>query len=271
MKKSLFLSVVLCAALVSGCFAIGAGVGTRSMGMGGTGIATATDITSAYFNPAGLQFGADNVQIQAFAGGDTQGLSDLVDAVSNGEDFITNNFDKDFNISANISGGFGFAFKKIGLSVLADGVANFQKADFSKSLKFNVNGNVNGYIPLTLGSSFSTPGLPIAMLAVGVNLKSITVGSMYTNVIQTGPTTGEGTMSSTMGTGFGFDVGVAAKVTPLVTVGAVVRNLSASTAIKIKSTDITVEPDGTINDGAETDKTTTYTPPVETGIGVSVS
>ena len=51
MKRSLFLVSMFLLMLTFHCLAIGAGIGVRSIGMGGTGIATANDITSAYYNP----------------------------------------------------------------------------------------------------------------------------------------------------------------------------------------------------------------------------
>jgi hypothetical protein len=57
MKRMMLFVPVFALLLAVSCFAVGAGLGVRSMGMGGTGIATANDITAAYFNPAGLMYG----------------------------------------------------------------------------------------------------------------------------------------------------------------------------------------------------------------------
>jgi hypothetical protein len=131
-------------------------------------------------------------------------------------------------------------------------------------------------VPLTLGSTFSTPGLPIASMSVGVNLKSLALLNASASIAQTGPATGAGSMNISSGSGFGFDIGAQGKITPLITVGAVIRNLSASANIITKSTAVTVAPDlsdptkAVVTEGAETEQKSTYTPPAEVGVGVGV-
>jgi hypothetical protein len=268
MKRTMFLAFVLVLASAVSCFAIGAGVGVRSMGMGGTGIATANDITAAYFNPAGLMYGPENFESQTFAGGATQGLTGLAEALSSGTDFITNHFSDSYDIGASVSGGFGVSVKKVGLSVIIpSGYVNFQKP--ANALTFSLLGSMNAITPLTLGSTFATPGLPIASLSVGVNLKAIASGIIYTSVTQSG-LTGTGNMYSSIGSGFGFDIGAETKVSPFLSVGAVVRNLSASTSIATTTKTITVDALGNVTEGPETKSTSSYIPPPEAGIGVGV-
>jgi len=266
--KKLSIFALIMAIYAGSAFAVGAGVGARAVAMGGTGIAIANDVVSAaYFNPAALMYGPENVDIQLAGGGATQSIVNLAESISAGSDFIANNFDKTLSVNGSVAGGFGFSVKKVGISAIATGFGNFNKP--ANSLTFDMLGNANVCVPLTLGSSFSTPGLPIASLAVGVNLKAIGIAQIKTNVVKSG-VTGIGTMEQITGSGFGFDMGVLAKVTPLLSLGAVVRNLSASANVTNKSTLLTVTAAGDVNPGTETETKTTYTPAPETGIGVGV-
>lgn len=257
------------------CFAVGAGIGVRSIAMGGTGIATANDvISSAYFNPACLMSGAENVDLQLTAGGATQGISEITDILadsSNADNLITNLFPKELNVNSSLSGGLGFSCKKVALSLLATGFTDFSKK--ADQFDMNINGRINGSIPLTLGSTFSTPGLPIATMSVGVNLKSIYDIGMLTTLSSSGGTA-TGQTSYSMGTGFGFDIGVQTKITPLITIGGVIRNLSASEDITIKTRTLTSTLDAfgnpQVTEGPEIEDKASYTPAPEVGVGVGV-
>ena len=271
MKKSLFLASFLVVILAASCFAIGAGVGVRAMGMGGTGIATANDITASYFNPAGLMYGPENFEFQTFAGGATAGINDIQSMASDTTKFLEDTYSNDINVGGSLSVGIGGSVKKVGLSVFADPAVHLDHT--ANTLAYSANVTGMGYVPLTLGSTFSTPGLPIATMSVGVNLKAIAMINASANAHQTSIVTGEGSMSVSSGSGFGFDIGAQAKVTPFVTVGAVIRNLSASTNVVTKTKNITVNPDPTdptkavVIEGPETETKTTYIPAPETGIG----
>jgi hypothetical protein len=237
------------------------------MGMGGTGIATANDISAAYFNPAGLMFGADNIDCQAFVGGTTGQIQALSDAAAN-PDYFANNFDTTLDINAMAHLMAGVSVRKVGITILASGNGSFTHPANSTS-SGAVLANATVMAPITLGSSFGTPGLPVASIAFGVNLKPIqTFGGGV--IVHSGP--GNSTQVSSTGSGFGFDIGMETKVTPLVTVGAVVRNISSSVSTKTKTQHVTVLPDGTLTDvGNETSDTSADTIPPEVGIGVGVS
>jgi hypothetical protein len=274
MKRSMFLAFVLVLASAVSCFAIGAGIGVRAMGMGGTGIATANDITAAYFNPAGLMYGPENFECQLMGGGATQGLSDvtqIMSDMSNSDNLINNLLPKEFNVDASLNGGLGVSVRKVGLSALVTGNTNFSKK--ADQLDMNINGQVRASVPLTLGSVISTPGLPIASLAVGVNLKSLYDVGFLTTLVSSGGTA-TGSNSYSVGTGFGFDIGAQAKITPLISVGGVIRNLSASESVTIKSNTLTATLDAGGNaivvETPQPDKKTTYSPAPEIGVGVGV-
>lgn len=267
MKKMIVLVIILLTA-VSSAFAIGAGFGVRGMAMGGTGIASAHDTTSAYYNPAGLMFGPDNFQAQVSGGGALSGVQNIIDMIGNGNDFIAKNFDQDINLNGSLNGGLGISVKKVGFGVFATGPAVFNKP--ANSFNFNTMADVQAEVPLTLGSTFSTPVLPLAQIAVGVNLKAIEEAGMFMNVTQLTPTSGQGTSTQITGSGFGFDIGAQAKVTPLLTVGGVIRNLSASISKQVTTKDIVVNPDGTVTEGASAKVTENDTPAPEVGVGAAL-
>jgi len=274
MKKTMFLAFVLVLVSAVSCFAIGAGVGVRSMGMGGTGIATANDITAAYFNPAGLMYGPENFELQTFVGGATQGINDILEMAGSTTNFLENTYANDLNIGGSVGLGLGTSVRKVGLSAFVDGKVNLSHK--ANTLAYNSYITSMASVPLTLGSTFSTPGLPIASMSVGVNLKSLMLLNAGASIAQTSPLTGAGNMSVSSGSGFGFDIGAQGKITPLITVGAVIRNLSASANIMTKTTAVTLAPDpgdptkAVVTEGVETEQKSTFTPPAEVGVGVGV-
>jgi len=266
MKKALIF-IFLMMLLSSYSFAAGWGVGVRNIAMGGCGIATANDITAAYFNPAGLMYGPENFEAQAYYGGTLQQINDLVSSITD-PDFLENSFDEDLDTTAMGDVGLGFSMRKVGLSLFASGTGILIHP--AKSINSGmVLGVATIIAPITLGSTFSTPGLPIASLSLGVNLKPMQVMG---GGVMVGPTAGTGEKIEINGSGFGFDMGAQAKITPLVSVGAVVRNLSASLDMKTKVTPVTVAPDGKIDDsGDSVDEKSSYSPAPEVGVGLGIT
>jgi len=274
MKRTMFLAFVLLLVSAVGCFAIGTGVGVRAMGMGGTGIATANDITAAYFNPAGLMYGPENFELQIFAGGATQGLNEIIEMAGSTTNFLENTYANDLNVGGSLGLGLGTSVRKVGLGAFVNGAVNISHK--ANTLAYSSYLTTMASVPLTLGSTFSTPGLPIASMSVGVNLKALAILNASANVSQTSLVTGEGSMSTSLGSGFGFDIGAQGKITPLITVGAVIRNLSASANVLTKRNTITVNPDpsdptkAVVTEVEQPDVKSTYTPPAEVGVGVGV-
>jgi len=166
-----------------------------------------------------------------------------------------------------MSVGLGVSVRKVGISLFARGNGSFiHPANSVTQGRISAQAWVEA--PLTLGSTFSTPGLPFADMSVGVNLKSIQI--LGGGVALTGG--GNGVRVDETGSGFGFDIGMQTKITPLISLGAVIRNLSASVDTKTKSQAVTIAPDGTITDaGAETEVKSSDTLAPETGIGVGIS
>jgi hypothetical protein len=274
MKRSIFIVPILVLMFAVSCFAVGQGLGVRAMGMGGTGIATANDITAAYFNPAGLMYGPENFECQTSVGAATQGLNEIMELASSTTDFIQNTYASDLSTGGSLSFGLGGSVRKVGLSAFANGAVNLSHK--ANTLAYDAYITTLASVPLTLGSTFSTPGLPFASMSVGVNLNALAMLNASANVNQISLVTGEGNMSVSSGSGFGFDIGAQAKITPFITVGAVIRNLSASTNIITKTKTVTVNPDPSdptqalVTEGAETETKSTYTPPTEVGIGAGV-
>ena len=266
MKRALVCFALL-VLFASSSFAVSWGFGVRGMGMGGTGIATANDVSAAYFNPAGLMFGSDNFDFQTFAGGTTGQIQALSNAAAD-PDYLSNNFDTTLNIDATANAMLGVSMKKVGITILAQGNGLFFHPANSISSGY-ILAEATVMAPITLGSTFSTPGLPVASVAFGVNLKPI---QTYGGGIVVGSGVPNGTRISSTGSGFGFDIGMETKVTPLVTLGAVVRNLSASITTKTKSQGVIVDASGNLTDsGAETSATSNSTLAPEVGIGIGVS
>ena len=262
MRKAIIIYVVL--VFFSGSvFAVGTGYGARSVAMGGTGIATANDMTAAYYNPAGIMYGGENLDVQVFAGGTMKSIQDLMEASSDSSKFFENSFDQDIDYSATLNGGFGLSVRRVGISAFAEGYGVINHPA-SSLIDGTIYGKVTAYTPLTLGSTFATPGIPIASMSVGVNIKPITVMGGGLDVASR-------TQEKITGSGFGFDIGAQGKLTPLISLGAVVRNLSASVNLIKVSNPITIAPDGTITGGSpDTVKKYTEKPGPETGIGVGI-
>ncbi len=271
MRKAfiLFLALLVPAGFV---YAVGPGVGARSVAMGGTGIAIANDITAAYYNPACLMSGPENFEGMATVGAAMNGLNAFMDTVSEGDKSIEKFFSDDMTFQMALNGGLGFSFRKVGLSAFALGNANFNKP--ADSFNVDMNASAIGYVPLTLGSTFSTPGLPIASLSVGVNLKAIMEAASVMKVTQHASLlSGEGTSAMMMGSGFGFYIGAQAKITPFISVGAVIRNLSASSNRTITTKNIVVTTEGEILEGedeSEVKKSETIAPEIGIGTGVVI-
>lgn len=246
------------------CYGVGPGIGLRSMAMGGTGIALANDASAAYFNPAGLMYGPENFSFDLFAGGAITNVQEVADALGSGSNFITDNFDKDLSANASVTTGLCFTARKIGFSLLADGFLLFDKP--ANSLNIDFSGTVNGYAPITVGSTFSTPLLP--EVALGVNLKPTAHQSVVTSIKSSG-VTGTGDQTMTSGSGFGFDVGMQTKILPILTIGAVVRNMSSSINAEVTKTSLTVDATGNVTESGETKSTKILSLPSEVGVGVA--
>lgn len=272
MKKLVFLLMVS-VVLVSAVLAIQPanlplGVGAKYAAMGGAGAATVSDITCAYYNPAGVV--KSTVELKIAGGGATAGLNDLLANIPNASDpskFFANNYNNAVNVNGGLNAFVGLNLAKLGLSVISSGSLNLNKA--AATTEGSASGNFNYDGAVTLGSSYAIPGLPIANLDWGVSIKSVNRISASTNA--QGNTS---TDTSESYTGVGFDIGAIAEVNALVVpiaVGLVYRDLSETLKGKRNSASTTYNPtNGSITSQTKTESTLPdLTSPTTLTIGAS--
>lgn len=277
MKKILF-SVFLVAALASVSSAR-VFIGSRQAGMGGTGVASAVGLNAVAFNPAGLMKGPSGEFLLSL-GAASQGVDQIVQSFSSASDpaqYMVDNYSSNLDARGNIYGILGFNFNHIGVSVLVPSIyASISKP--ADTLDGSITALATTAYVLTLGHTFSTPGIPIASLDVGANLKAITIG--YGNVSITEPTAGNPTTAQqtvAQASGMGLDLGARTTIEiPMLadfSVGIALRDLAQTIKYKPKvrdddyaytgpNTEPTFTP-GTEEEGDETEAT--Y--PTTTSIG----
>lgn len=257
------------------------GVGARATGMGGVGIATANDITAAYYNPAGMQRSGifDGKLSFGYAMND---LDVLVDALSSAGDPITfadKFYDKNVDSSGQALGIAGFQINKmIGISVVPTARVVANKAANTVDSTFIGRGGYTGII--TLGHTLDIPGLPFSSLAIGGNIKLITDASGNASIsgaVPPAPVTTEATLST--GSGVGFDLGAQGEIDipgfSTVSVGIVLKNVLETINYNDKTVQYLVEtgpPDpGKATITGESETTRSYVSPMIIGVGASTT
>ncbi|MBU1866866.1 MAG: hypothetical protein KKD13_00110 [Candidatus Margulisbacteria bacterium] len=273
MKRVLVLLALL-GSLVSSSFAFESGllpygVGAKYAGMGGAAAAIVDDITSSYFNPAGI-VKSGRVELKLGAGAATEGLADIMTVFGNVSDpakFISDNVSNTINVNGNLNAIIGLNIAKIGLSVIPVSSLNFVKpAGF--------NGNANAIMAyegiLTLGYGLSTPFLPIATLDLGANIKYVGAGAATV-----GASLNSGTNSVTTYTGTGFDLGAKAKIDTLAipfSVAVVIKDLGESLSGTTKASTSTYDPiTGTTTTSPATETNVSLTAPQTIVIGAATT
>ncbi|OGB87544.1 hypothetical protein A3J44_02495 [candidate division WOR-1 bacterium RIFCSPHIGHO2_02_FULL_45_12] len=233
--KKLFAAMLLVSLLAS--FSHGLiFIGSKQAGMGGTGVASAIGLNAVAYNPAGM-LGGPNGELLLSLGAVNQGLDQVVNsltAATSPAQFMVDNYNNVLNANGTLSGILGINAKQIGISVLLPSL----QATLSKPATGTIAGSFStlgeGAVILTLGHTFTTPGLPIASLDVGLNAKyvyaalgSLTIGGnplVGTNVTAT--------QTYWIGNGTGFDLGAKTSVAvPAVAdfkVGIAMRNIAQS-------------------------------------------
>lgn len=238
MKKAL-VSVFLILAMVSASSAqvfIGAKIG----GMGGAGVAHATDLSAVYYNPAGLMK-AGNFEFKLSLNPSYTDYQQVLDAFNSSTDpstFLQDNYAKNLSFQGNLAGMVGLNINKIGISMVAlplegyaaDTLGGENTIFISKpanALQASAAYAVRYDTVLTLGHTFSLPALPIASLDAGINLKSIsaTYGTLNASAGATSSPYIKGS-----GSGTAFDVGARTSLdVPVVgslAVGLVLRDIA---------------------------------------------
>ncbi|MBI5700309.1 hypothetical protein HZC34_00470 [Candidatus Saganbacteria bacterium] len=242
LRLCLFLCLFLCLSSLSSAQLL---IGSRAAGMGGAGTAVVYDLASAYYNPAALMKSSIMAaETKISLGGSYQNIDKLLatlGSLSNPSKFLADNYASAVDVNGSVSGVIGFNVRKIGISVIPMMSAAVTKT--ASSLAGSITGTGNAAGVLTLGGSYNFPGLPVGTLHLGTNIKYIYAanGSLTASAL-----TG-GTQLSSIGSGFGVDVGALTTVSvPMVSdlsISLVARNLGQSTKYKNKSQSLT--PSGT--------------------------
>lgn len=247
MKKIIIVSLFL-VFMVSSGFAIQSGllptgVGAKYAAMGGAGASIVDDITSAYFNPAGIMR-SGRMELKLGAGVATEGMNDVISALGSAGDpakFLSDNFNKTINVNGGLNSIIGINVAKVGVSVIP--VASLQlvkpTAGTLIGTSFNASAAYEGI--LTLGYRLSVPGLPIASLDLGTNIKSGNLIYGTSNI--TGATNSIDSIYNY--SGVGIDIGAIASLnTPVVpvSVGIVIKDISETFKGKVKGQTTVYDP-----------------------------
>lgn len=247
MRKVFVVSLLLglCVSSAFG-FASGSfptGVGAKYAGMGGAGSAIVDDITSAYFNPAGI-IKTGNMELKIGAGAATEGLNDIIGALGNASNpakFMADNYNKTISIKGGLNAIVGINIAKIGLSVIPAASLTLTKPTPGTFLGTTAFAGAAYEGILTMGYSLSVPGLPIASLDLGANVKS--ANYVFAMSGATGATTTTDEVSTI--SGIGFDLGAKANIdNPVipVSVGIVIKDIAESLKGKTKSQNSVYDP-----------------------------
>lgn len=273
MKK--FVVLILFAILGSPAFALQGGiapygVSARFAGMGGAGAALVDDISSAYYNPAGIVstgfFGTSTN-----AGAATQGMNELIMLLSNSDNpakFFSDNFSKALDINGTLSGLSGINSGKFGISIMPAGSLSLKK-DANVINGGTLNAMLNYDIAGTFGYSIPIPYIPMTSSAIGANVKSANSIRITTNVES--PIKSTSTVKTY--SGMGYDVGLKGSLdTPImpVFIGIVVRDIGETLSGSQKTITTNYNLDGSIKDENEIQATIPgMTIPTTTVIGIA--
>ena len=135
-------------------------IGSKAGGMGGAGVASTTDLSAAYYNPAALMRSDVNAaKVKISLGAEYTDPTDLSNAISNAKDpatFISENYSKSLIFNGSLDGVIGLNVNKIGISVVP--IANVTTNKAVNSMVGTVNGTGQYAGVLTLGKTFSLHG-----------------------------------------------------------------------------------------------------------------
>jgi hypothetical protein len=94
-----------------------------------------------------------------------------MEMASSTTNFLENTYANDLSTGGSLVFGLGGSVRKVGLSAFANGAVSLSHT--ANTLSYDAYITSLASVPLTLGSTFSTPGLPIAMMSFGVNINSL--------------------------------------------------------------------------------------------------
>lgn len=225
MKKITILSLAIMLIMVTGS-AAAYNFSARSFGMGGAFTGLADDVSAVLYNPAGVnQSGL--VGLKATGGlstTDYSKFSDVMDIEGHMDD-DSMNYDKlykEFPDGADLQGqGFiGLNLKSLALSTNVEN--HFSLSKDSTTASITNDAMVEG--ALTMGNKILTPPMNIGAISYGANLKMIKLRYDEYSVDKD-KTNPQKTEITANGDSYGLDVGLLAKITDMVTLGAQVDNL----------------------------------------------
>jgi hypothetical protein len=257
MKKVIMVSLLL-GLLVSSVFAMPSGflplgVGGKYAAMGGAGASIVNDITCSYYNPAGI-LNAGNMELKIGAGAATAGLNDLIAAIGNSSDpakFLSDNFNKTINVSGGLNSIVGLNVAKVGITIIPVASLILQKAPgLNPGDGLTATANYEGI--LTLGYGLSIPGIPIAGLNLGANIKSVN-SVMGTSTVVNATTSSDNVITYS---GLGFDIGAQANINTLVvplSIGLVYKDIGETLKGKVKAVTTTYDATGGITNQTQTE------------------
>lgn len=271
--KKIALVVTLLALMVSSSFALAGGTaplgfGAKYAAMGGAGAALCDDITSAYYNPAGI-VGGPKTELKLGAQAATEGMNDLIAALTGVGDpakYMSDNYSKNIDVNGGINAFVGLQFADIGFSVMPVSTLSLNKP--ANSVNGTLIAAATYDIALTMGTSYTLPALPIAKLDLGANIKQANMVSANTTVSGS-----SGTGSVTTQSGLGFDLGAKASIINLpfpLSVGIALKDVASTLRGKTKTQTTTYNPDGSIASETQTEADAPdYTMPTTLVIGLA--
>lgn len=197
------------------------GFGTRAMGMGGAYVAVVDDATAAYWNPAGI------TQIKRFAMSpsltvQSQDWPELWRVIQGGATGSGQTLQLETLV---LTQPLGFATSRFGVNFFDEGWGSLQANNDQKNIEYTFTHTST----LTVAVPFWKPSF-LGSLAVGGNIKA------YQGYYQkgSGSLTGEALWemskveAQSSARGYGVDIGIQGKITPILSFGGVVRDLVSS-------------------------------------------
>lgn len=260
-------------------------IGSRQAGMGGTGVASATDLSAVYYNPAGLMK-AGNFEFKLSLNPSYTDYQNVLDAFNSSTDpstILQDNFAKSLSFRGNLAGMAGININKIGISAIilplgntADTLSGNNTIFLSKgalALQGSATYAVRYDTVLTLGYTFALPMLP-ASLDTGVNIKSVNAAYGTISAVA-----GDASSPYIKGTGSGtaFDLGARTSLdVPVVgslAVGLALRDVGGQINYTRKQQMYYFNATQTITKGAETalaDQSVTLDPITAIGAAATI-